>query len=179
MKKLLLMLVACFAAIAANAGTIYLVGSGTVDGKSLGGSPNGNCVSVTSDNNVYTFKVNNIGWMKFSDTNASDWATFNKNGWTIDGKGDYALSASDLGKTFNLWYSNGSSEGTNNINPPSSGEYTYTLTVGAKGSNQSTLVVTAASDEKITYEIYLRGSWDGYGTSANYKFGAMLSLKLL
>lgn len=173
MKKLLFTLMACFVALAANAGTIYLVGSGSVDGKSLPGGPSGNCLAVTSSDNVYTFKVSNVGWLKISDTNASDWATFNKNGFTIDGKGDYALSASDLGKTFNLWYSNGSSEGTNNINPPSSAEYTYTLTVGAKGTNQSKLVVTAASDEKITYEIYLRGSFNSYNAEAAYKFTAV------
>ena len=173
MKKLLFTLVACFVALAANAGTIYLVGSGTVDGKSLPGGPSGNCLAITSDNNVYTFKVNNIGWLKISDTNASDWATFNKNGFTIDGKSDYALSASDLGKTFTLWYSNGTSEGTNNINPPSSAEYIYTLTVGNKGTNQSRLVVTAATDEKITYEIYLRGSFNNYGVDTNYKFTAI------
>ena len=173
MKKILLSMVACLAAFAVNAGTIYLVGSGTVDGKTLGGSPDGNCVAVTSSTNVYKFTVNNIGWLKISDTNATDWPTFNKNGWTIDGKGDYALSAADLGKTFNLWYSNGSSEGTNNINPPSSDEYTYTLTVGDKGASNSTLVVTANSDVQITYEIYLRGDMNGWGTDSNYKFTAV------
>lgn len=156
--------------LVANAGTIYLVGSGTVNGSALPGGPSGNCLAVTSDTEVYTFTVENIGWLKISDTNASDWATFNKNGFTINGKGDYALSAADLGKTFNLWYSNGSSEGTNNINPPSSGKYIYTLTKAGKGTSNSTLVVTAEGDQKIEYEIYLRGSWDNYGTSANYKF---------
>lgn len=170
MKKLLLMGVSALMALTANAGTLYLVGSGTVDGKSLGGSPNGNCLAVTSTNNVYTFTVNNIGWLKISDTNASDWSTFNKNGFTIDGKGDYALKASDLGQTFKLWYSNGSSEGTNNINPPSNGEYTYTLTVGDKGQSNSTLVVTSKSTEVITYDIYLRGSFNSFGVDAAYKF---------
>ena len=170
MKKLLLTIIACVATLVANAGTLYLVGSGTVDGKALGGSPNGNCLAITSATNVYTFKVQNVGWLKISDTNASDWATFNKNGFTIEGKGDYALTPGDLGKTLTLWYGNGSSEAANNINPPSSGEYTYTLTVGTKGQSNSTLVVTAASDEKITYEIYLRGSFNNFDPQPAYKF---------
>lgn len=168
------MVVACFVALAANAGTIYLVGSGTVNGQSLPGSPNGNCLAVNSDNNVYKFTVEGVSWMKISDTNASNWNDFNKNGFTVDNKGDFVIPASDLGKTFNLWYSNGSSEGTNNINPPSNDEYTYTLTVGDKGASNSTLVVTANSDVQIVYEIYLRGSFDtNWNALPEYKFSAV------
>lgn len=170
MRKLLLTFFACMLAIIANAGTIYLVGSGTVDGKSLPGSPNGSCLAVTSESNVYTFTVNNVGWLKISDTNATDWVTFNKNGFTIEGKSDYAIKTSELGQTFKLYYGNGSSEAANNINPPSSGEYIYTLTVGTKGSNNSSLVVTTNSTETVVYDIYLRGSMNDYGSPANYKF---------
>lgn len=171
MKKLLLSLAAATIAFAANATTLYCVGSGTVNGKSLPGSPDGNCVAVESNDNVVTFTASNIGWLKISDTNATDWATFNKNGFTIEGKGDYALKASELGQPFKLWYSDGKSEGTNNINPPSNGEYTYKLTVGEKGTSNSTLVVTGKSDTPIIYDIYLRGSFDSnWAALPEYKF---------
>ena len=169
MKKLLFTLMALFVAFAANATTLYIVGGGTVDGKSLPGSPNGNCVAVESVGNVVTFTVKGSSWLKISDTNASDWATFNKNGFTIEGKGDYAIKASELGQSFKLWWSNGSNEGTNNITPPSTDEYVYTITLGNKGSSNTTLVVTAKGDVEIPpAQIYARGlggNWDNLNES--------------
>ena len=172
MKKIFTLLGAGLLAVcsfSANAlDTIYLVGGGTVDGKALSGSPGtSNCIAVTGTNNVFTFEVENISWLKISDSNSSSWDTFNDNGFCVDGQGDYTLTTSQLGSSLKLWYGY-----ANNINPPTKDKYKYTLTVGAKSSSNSTLVVEAVGDVKVEYPqaIYIASDYNNWASdNASYK----------
>lgn len=168
MKKILTALVFCLIFTIANAETIYVVGSGTVDGKSLGNP--GNAVAISSNTNVYTFDVSNIDWLKMSTNNASDWANYDRSGFVIKDKDNYKLTTSELRKIFTIWYGNndGAQVGRN-INPPSSGNYTYTLIVGDWFSDQSRLFVINQGDSWPTFDIYLRNSTNGYATNSSNK----------
>lgn len=161
MKKFYFLLMALMVSVAANAGSLYLVGGGTVDGKALPGSPNGQCVEVTSTTDTYTFEVENVTWLKISDTNATNWDTFNANGFVVEDVGDAVLLPN---LTTTLYYGDGSNKDcAANINPPSKDKYTYTVKVGAKGTNGSTVTATPVGDVEIEYHVYVRGmngNWD-------------------
>lgn len=164
------MLFSCFVGLSASAGTLYCVGSGTLNGKALPGNNLNNKIAIQGidGGNVYQFEVSctSGGWFKFSTANTTDWNDFNRNGFNVYGKGDNALVNTEIGKILQVWYGSG-----NDITPPCDGNtYVYTLTVGDLDSEGSLMVTKKQTSYPSS--MYLLGTIDGGNKNQDWNIGA-------
>ena len=155
MKKFYAFAIAALSALAMNAQTIYMMGSG--DGLGWENWP-GKVVNPSTDGS-YSVTIDNLSAFKMSTTQATGWDDFNATAFGYSGTfGDDVFLPNGMTVDLEPW--------GENQDMPFPGNYTITI-----NKDRSSMTVKANFTKPTAApNVYIRGNMNGWGSSAAWQF---------